>query len=222
MTAASGPTPASPSPAEQPAEAAAPPEGNVAAIEAVRARFGDALVEAIVFRGETTLVVRKEPILELLAFLRNEPALRFDRLSDLTAVDYLGFDQEPRFGVIYQLQSRETLQRLRLRALVPEEDPFIATVVEQYPVANWLEREVYDMFGIGFLGHPNLTRILMPEDWEGHPLRKDFPLGSEEISFSFNIAAAYAPGTQPESEGEARYEVSAHTSGVGGYEPIER
>ncbi len=222
MTAASGPTPASPSPAEQPEEAAAPPEGNVTAIEAVRARFGDALVEAIVFRGETTLVVRKEPILELLAFLRDEPALRFDRLSDLTAVDYLGFDQEPRFGVIYQLQSRETLQRLRLRALVPEEDPFIASVVELYPVANWLEREVYDMFGIGFLGHPNLTRILMPDDWEGHPLRKDFPLGTEEISFSFNIAAAYAPGTQPESEGEARYEISRHESNIGAHEPLER
>ena len=97
MTAASGPTPASPSPAEQPEEAAAPPEGNVAAIEAVRGRFGDALVDAIFFRGETTLVVRKEPILELLAFLRDEPTLRFDRLSDLTAVDYLGFGREPRF-----------------------------------------------------------------------------------------------------------------------------
>src|SRR5215210_8412988 len=112
MTAASGPTPASPSPAEPPTEAPAP-EGNVAAIEAVRARFGDALVDAIVFRGETTLVVQKEPILELLAFLRDEPALRFDRLSDLTAVDYLDLGREPRFGVIYQLQSRETLNRLR-------------------------------------------------------------------------------------------------------------
>ncbi len=222
MTAASGPTPASPSPVEQPAEAVASSEGNAAAIDAVRARFGDALVEAVVFRGETTLVVRKETILELLVFLRDEPALRFDRLSDLTALDYLGFDQEPRFGVIYQLQSRETLQRLRLRALVPEEDPFIASVVELYPVANWLEREVYDMFGIGFLGHPNLIRILMPDDWEGHPLRKDFPLGAEEISFSFNIAASYAPGTQPESEGEARYEISRRESNIGAHEPLDR
>lgn len=152
----------------------------------VRERFGEALIEVREFRGETTLVVTKAIILELLAFLRAEPAWRFDRLADLTAVDYLDLGGASRFAVVYHVMARASLQRLRVRALVDENDPVIASVVPLFPVANWFEREVYDLFGIKFVGHPNLTRILMPDDWDGHPLRKDFPVGMEEVAFSFN------------------------------------
>ena len=181
-------TPAPASTANSAAEApvAAPDAtgGDAAAIEAVRAAVGDALLEVIAFRGETTLVVAKGAILDVLRTLRDEPLPGFDRLSDLTAVDYLDLGREPRFAVVYHLMARRSLARVRVRALVPEEEPFIASAVELYPGANWLEREVYDMFGIGFLGHPNLTRILMPDDWEGHPLRKDYPIGGEPVRFS--------------------------------------
>jgi NADH-quinone oxidoreductase subunit C len=215
-------TPAPASTANSAAEApvAAPDAtgGDAAAIEAVRAAVGDALLEVIAFRGETTLVVAKGAILDVLRTLRDEPLPGFDRLSDLTAVDYLDLGREPRFAVVYHLMARRSLARLRVRALVPEEEPFIASAVELYPGANWLEREVYDMFGIGFLGHPNLTRILMPDDWEGHPLRKDFPIGAEEVQFSFNPEVVGGP-VVPLSEGEGRYHVSAHTLGQGGEEP---
>jgi NADH-quinone oxidoreductase subunit C len=154
--------------------------------------------------------------------LWEDPDLRFDRLSDLTAVDYLDLGREPRFAVVYHLMSRSTLARLRVRALVPEDDPFIDSVVGLFPSANWFEREIYDLFGIGFAGHPNLTRIMMPDDWDGHPLRKDFPIGAEAIDFSFNregIAASH-PGTL--TEREERYKVDHHTLREGGDDPGKR
>ena len=159
---------------------------HAAAIEAVGAMFGDQLVETALFRGETTLVVRRERIVAILALLRDNPDLGFDRLSDLTAIDYLDLGRECRFNVVYHLMSRRTLARLRVRALVPEEELAIDSVVGLFPAANWPEREVYDLFGIHFAGHPDLKRILLPDDWDGHPLRKDFPIGAEEVQFSFN------------------------------------
>ncbi|HEX5504645.1 MAG TPA: NADH-quinone oxidoreductase subunit C [Thermomicrobiales bacterium] len=207
---------------EPPSETSSTPgdaAGDVAAIEGARAALGDALLEAVVFRGETTLVVAKERVLDALASLRDDPALGYDRLADLTAVDYLDLGRGPRFAVVYHLMSRQTYRRLRLRAPVPEDEPFIASAVGLYPAANFLEREVYDMFGIGFVGHPNLTRILMPEDWVGHPLRKDFPLGAEEVTFSFNQGAKDEERQVPIEVGEARYGVSVDTLFRGGYEP---
>lgn len=187
---------------------------------AVRDRLSDALVEVLLFRGETTLVVTKERIIELLSFLRDDALWRFDRLADLTAVDYLQLEREPRFGVVYHLMSRTTLRRLRVRALVEEAEPVIDSVVPLYPVANWFEREVYDLFGIVFAGHPNLSRIMMPDDWEGHPLRKDFPVGMEEVAFSFNadahlgVALGAQVGTSQSSMGRdhvaARVAASPH------------
>ncbi len=159
---------------------------HAAAIEAVGAAFGDQLVETSVFRGETTLVVRREQILGILALLRDHADLRFDRLSDLTAIDYLDLGRETRFNVVYHLMSRSSLARLRVRALVPEDDLIIDSVVGMFPSANWPEREVFDLFGIHFAGHPDLKRILLPDDWDGHPLRKDYPIGAEEVQFSFN------------------------------------
>ncbi len=190
---------------EQATGEAAAVEGYAPAIEAARLAFGDALIETVYFRGETTLVVEKGPILDLLRLLRDDPALRFDRLVDLTAVDYLDLGREPRFAVVYHLMSRSSLERLRVRALVPEDDPVIDSCVALFPVANWPEREVYDMFGIAFAGHPDLTRIMMPDDWDGHPLRKDFPIGFEEIDFSFNRASVAASHPATLREREERY-----------------
>lgn len=181
---------------------------HAAAIESVRQEFGDQLVESIAFRGEMTIVVERERIVEILAHLRNHAELRFDRLADLTAIDYLeaptlaGIRSDARFAVVYHLMSRSSLARLRVRALVPEEDPSIASVTGLFPAANWPEREVYDLMGISFDGHPDLKRIMLPDDWDGHPLRKDYPIGAEEIQFSFNedeIAAQY-PQTLEERE----------------------
>lgn len=221
MTAPMGPTPTPPATDTTTVDSPAI-EGNVAAIEAVRDALGEALLETVVFRGETTLVVTPDAAHETLRLLRDDPALRFDRLSNLTAVDYLDLGREPRFAVVYHLMSRGSLARLRVRALVPEDNPFIASIVDLYPSADWPEREVYDMFGIGFLGHPNLTRILMPDDWEGHPLRKDFPVGMEEVAFSFN-ARALDPLTQsPSSQGAERYRVGTERLSAGAYEPLDR
>lgn len=208
MTAQTGPTTSPPStpPAADPfAASEAHAAVHAAAIEAVGATFGEALIDTVAFRGETTLVVGRERILEILTLLREHPATRLDRLSDLTAVDYLDLGGEPRFAVIYHLMSRSNYARLRLRAQIPEETPWIDSVTRFYPSANWLEREVFDLFGIVFRGHPDLKRIVMPDDWEGHPLRKDFPIGAEEVEFSFNHEVVEAERPQSLSEREERY-----------------
>jgi NADH-quinone oxidoreductase subunit C len=111
--------------------------------------------------------------------------LQFNFLSALTAVDY--WPHEPRFAVAYQLYSVSNNCFLGLRVLLPGETPEISTLETVYPNANWHEREVYDLYGITFRDHSDLRRILMPYDWEGHPLRKDYPLGYEEVQFSFNF-----------------------------------
>ncbi len=105
--------------------------------------------------------------------MRDDPALDFDFLMDVTAVDYLG--SVPRFEVVYHLYSLARNHRLRLKARVPEEDPRIASVVPVWRGADWLERETYDMYGIRFEGHPDLRRIYLYEEFQGHPLRKDYP-----------------------------------------------
>jgi NADH-quinone oxidoreductase subunit C len=178
---------------------------HAAAIAAVQEAFGDQLFETASFRGETTLVVGRDRILDILALLRDHADLRFDRLSDLTAVDYLNLGGDPRFAVVYHLMSRGNLARLRVRAQVPEDDPSIATVTGMFPMADWPEREVYDLFGIVFVGHPDLKRILLPDDWEGHPLRKDYPIGAEEVQFSFNEDEIAAQYPQTIEEREDRY-----------------
>jgi NADH-quinone oxidoreductase subunit C len=211
MTAQTGPTTSPPStpPAAEPFAA---PEAHTAvhaaAIEAVRATFGDALIDTVAFRGETTLVVARERVLEILALLREHPDTRLDRLSDLTAIDYLDLGREPRFAVVYHLMSRSNYARLRLRAPVPEDDPWIDSVTRFYPSANWLEREVFDLFGIAFRGHPDLKRILMPDDWDGYPLRKDYPIGAEEVEFSFNHEVVEAERPQSAREREERYKLN--------------
>ncbi len=131
--------------------------------------------------GETTIEVKPERLLDVCRFLQGPPA-SFTMLTDVTCVD---FPEEPgRFRMAYQLYSMESAARVRLRVWAGAEDPRVDSVVPVWPGANWLEREVYDMFGVRFTGHPDLARILMPDDWVGHPLRKDYPLGGEEVAFS--------------------------------------
>lgn len=136
-------------------------------------RFGDAVVSTHSEFGDDTAVVRRERIVEICTFLRDDPDLSFDFAMDLTGVDYLG--EEPRFEVVYHLFSLEKKHRVRIKARVPEEDPAIDSVAAVWPGMNWYEREAFDMYGIVFRNHPNLTRILMYEAFVGHPLRKDYP-----------------------------------------------
>ncbi|MFN3740349.1 MAG: NADH-quinone oxidoreductase subunit C [Thermodesulfovibrionales bacterium] len=143
--------------------------------ERLRERFPEDVREIKEFRDQVSVIVKRDHILDLLRFLKEEPDIQMDFLKDLTAVDWLG-KKIPRFEVVYHLYSIKFRHILRLKAEVPEEDPVIDSVMPIYIGANWHERECYDMFGIQFRGHPDLRRILLPEDWEGYPLRKDYPL----------------------------------------------
>ena len=145
---------------------------NNRAVVKLKERFADSILESREFRGEVTVTVKKERILEILRCLRDD--LRYNFLTDVTAVDYLGRDD--RFMVVYNLYSIPNKDRIRLKAPVSEADCSIDSATSLWNTANWLEREAYDLMGINFRNHPNLVRILMTDDWVGHPLRKDYPL----------------------------------------------
>ena len=145
---------------------------SVQAADKLKDKFGDTVLETIEFRGETTVVVKKEDIVAVCAFLKEE--LGFNFLTDLCGVDYMG--QTPRFMVVYQLYNIGTHTRLRVKAPVEESDARFDTVCGVWGAANWMEREAWDLMGISFNNHPDPRRILMPDDWEGHPLRKDYPV----------------------------------------------
>lgn len=132
------------------------------ALHATHARLGDA-----------TAIVKPPALLEVMGFLRDEPGLEFDMLLDLTAVDHLG--EEPRFEMVYHLYSLARNHRLRIKARLPESEPVVASLTGLWASADWMEREVFDLYGIRFEGHPDLRRILLDESFEGHPLRKDHP-----------------------------------------------
>jgi NADH-quinone oxidoreductase subunit C len=147
-------------------------ESNLA-LNKLREFAPEAVEGAKEFRGELTIYIRADRLVRVCEFLRAEPGLSFKYLSDLTAVDL--YPNEPRFEVVYHLLSLENAERLRLKVRAGGEDPRVDSLVPVYPSANAFEREVFDLFGIHFAGHPYLRRILMPEDWEGYPLRKDYP-----------------------------------------------
>ena len=125
------------------------------------------------FRGELTISVVSRDLRRICEFLREAPGLAFRFLSDLTAVDH--YPNEPRFEMVYHLFSIENSSRLRLKTAVSGTESRVDSLVPVWPAANAFEREVFDLFGIDFVGHPDLRRILLPDDWEGHPLRKDYP-----------------------------------------------
>lgn len=175
-------------------------------IQAIRDRFPKAVEGSHAYRGDATVVVRKESLLPLAKSLKEDPAFQMSFLIDLTAVDYSAFGKKPataffassgvgvrpsteipteepwpgppsaRFAVVYHFLSLPLKHRLRVEVLVSEESPELASLTPLWGAANWLEREVWDMFGIRFQGHPDLKRILMYEEFEGHPLRKDYPV----------------------------------------------
>jgi len=141
-------------------------------LDAIRTKFPDAVLETHAFRGDETAVIKKEALAAAAAYLRDE--LGFDFLMDLTAADYL--PRDPRFELVCHFYSSKHNYRLRLKCPVYADDAVVASLTPLWPAANWFEREVYDMFGIKFEGHPDLRRILMYDGFEGHPLRKDYPL----------------------------------------------
>lgn len=145
---------------------------NNRAVVKLKERFADSVLDCKEFRGEVTVTVKKERILEVLKCLKDD--LRYNFLTDVTAVDYLG--QDSRFVVVYHLYSIPNKDRIRVKAPVTEADCSIDSATALWNTANWLEREAYDLMGIDFRNHPNLVRILMTDDWVGHPLRKDYPL----------------------------------------------
>jgi NADH-quinone oxidoreductase subunit C len=140
----------------------------------LRAWDPHAVAEVLDFRGEKTLVVPRTHLVRALELMQSAPDLAFNFLSDVTCVDR--FPVEPRFELNYHLHSLLTRAVIRIRVRAHGSDPVVPSITQLWPGANWHEREIFDLFGVRFEGHPDLRRILMPEDWEGHPLRKDYPV----------------------------------------------
>jgi NADH-quinone oxidoreductase subunit C len=151
----------------------------------VRASVGDdAVTDTIFYRSRATLDVAPQSVHDVITYLRDDEQEPWERLMSLHGVDYL--PAEPRLGVHYELLSMERVDRLNVRTRVGVDDPRLPTVVDLHPTANFQEREVYDMFGVVFEGHPDMRRILMPEDYEGYPQRRDFPMGGEPVIYTYN------------------------------------
>jgi len=148
-------------------------------IQCLREKFGPAILDAHAFRGDETVVVGSERLLEIVRFLKDDRQMDFDFLADITAVDYLG-KKQPRFEAVYHLLSLQSCRRFRVKVPLPEEEPEVDSLTSLWKGANWLEREVWDMFGIRFRGHPDLRRILLYEEFRGYPLRKDYPVNQRQ------------------------------------------
>ena len=161
---------------------------------ALQTALGDKIVSVTAALGEVTVVVKAEDLLAACAILRDDPALHFEQLIDLCGVDYSeygdGTHDGPRFALVYHLLSLKHNWRVRLRIFAPDDDfPVVASVIELWSVANWFEREAFDLFGIMFTGHPDLRRLLTDYGFVGHPFRKDFPLAG-------NVEMRYDPDQQ--------------------------
>ncbi|HVU12440.1 MAG TPA: NADH-quinone oxidoreductase subunit C [Phototrophicaceae bacterium] len=155
--------------------------------EAIKLALPDSLLDVHKFRDETTLIVKAADIVKVARYLRDTKGLVYNFLSDISSVDYYPDATRPgRFGVCYHLYSMLYNRRLRVKVFLPEDDPSVPSVTVVWPAANWLERESYDLMGITYLGHPDLRRVLLSDDWEGYPQRRDYPLGYETPMFSFN------------------------------------
>lgn len=144
--------------------------------------LGEAIEKVVVDRGEITFYVRRQLLLEVVTHLRNDPVLRFEFCSSISGVHF-PHETDRELHVVLHLLSMTHNRRIRVEVAAPEGDPHVPSVVPIYPTADWQEREAWDMFGIIFDGHPALTRILMPDDWPGHPQRKDYPLGGIPVEY---------------------------------------
>ena len=156
---------------EQPAGSSA---DQTRALELLKESFPEDVLEAGTVQGDATAVIQPGALVRVMEFLKDDGRLRFDLLVDITAVDYLG--RMPRFDVVYHLVSLPFNQRLRIKVPVDGDIPAVDSLTSLWGSADWLEREVWDMFGVRFTGHPNLKRILLYEEFQGHPLRKDYPI----------------------------------------------
>jgi NADH-quinone oxidoreductase subunit C len=152
------------------------------ALERAGTTYGSAVESAVVDRGELTLNIRREELLATVRALRDDPDLRFELLSGVSGVHFPN-DEGRELHAVYHLLSITHNRRVRLEVTAPDADPHVPSVVEIYPTADWHERETWDFFGIVFDGHPALTRIEMPDDWPGHPQRKDYPLGGIDVEY---------------------------------------
>ncbi|OBH09893.1 NADH-quinone oxidoreductase subunit C [Mycobacterium sp. E1747] len=152
------------------------------ALEAADVEFSDAIEKVVVYRDELTLHVRREALPQVAQRLRDEPELRFEMCLGVSGVHY-PHETDRELHAVYPLQSITHNRRVRLEVAVPDGDPHIPSLFEVYPTTDWHERETYDFFGIIFDGHPSLTRIEMPDDWHGHPQRKDYPLGGVPVEY---------------------------------------
>jgi NADH-quinone oxidoreductase subunit C len=155
-----------------------PQETTELSLQLLKENFPDAVLDTLLPQGDATAVIRSESLTKVIDFLKKEPRLLFDVLIDITAVDYK--ERNPRFDVVYHLMSLPFSRRLRLKIQVGDGEPVLDSLTPWWGSANWLEREVWDMFGIRFAGHPDLKRILMYEEFEGHPLRKDYPVNKRQ------------------------------------------
>jgi NADH-quinone oxidoreductase subunit C len=154
----------------------------VAGLAAVGADFGSAVEKVVVAHGELTFVVRREHLLTFMSVLRDEPGLRFELCLGVSGVHWPG-DAGAEFHAVYPLLSITHNRRVRVETTCPDADSHLPSIVAVYPTNDWHERETYDFFGIIFDGHPSLTRIEMPDDWAGHPQRKDYPLGGIPVEY---------------------------------------
>ena len=180
-------------------ESAESAASDPAAVDArnVQSRFAAGVIEVIEERGDVWIVVERDTLSDVLTYLRDEQGLGYRFFSDCVAVDYLDTrsgqplaGRQARFEVVYNVValigapgSPVTSKRLFVKVRVPDDDPVVPSVTSVYPGAAFPEREIFDLMGIRFVGHPDLRRLLMPDDWIGHPLRKDYPLGGERVEF---------------------------------------
>jgi NADH-quinone oxidoreductase subunit C len=155
-------------------------------VEAVKAGLAGAIQDTALPQGDAVIFVNPDSLQKVAAFLKNDPALKFDYLSDVCGVDYLLEEREPRFEAVYLLYSIDHQHSIRVRVGIDEDEPSVPTVSELWKGALYPEQELFDMFGINVEGHPKMERLIMPKEWVGHPLRKDYPLMTEPVTFSYN------------------------------------
>jgi NADH-quinone oxidoreductase subunit C len=155
------------------------PEESVS-LTKLKAVFGEGVLQTHALFGDDTALIKPELIVPVASFLKTDPELDYNFLMDLTAVDYLKMNRQPRFEVVYHFFSLEKKHRVRIKVPVEDSNPEIDSLTGLWPGADWFEREVWDMFGIKFRGHPNLKRLLMYDSFEGHPLRKDYPYNKRQ------------------------------------------
>lgn len=191
-------------------------------VQKIREQFPDAILDVNTFRGDTRILVRSADIVDICRLMRDDVDLQYNFFAECLGIDYLDRHESHRFEVVYNLYSLqyerdgETVgknHRIFLKVPVTEEDPVVPSVTSIYPGANFPEREIFDMFGVRFAGHPDLRRILMSEDWAGHPQRKDYPLGGERVRFpdgKFGPAVGEVPVQHP---GESYYGKTGDTQG---------